>query len=176
MKPAPPVTRMRFRVLNDEAPVAAGAVAAVVTAALLFLCFVPCRTDLGETLSEVSPGLVLLAALAPSLHLRALPGDTGCSWAMGSLGGTGPSSRDAQHWGASLICGASGDAAFVMLARTRLKPRRGRCRCGPAQAGCSTWPRLLLVALITAPLARCLILPARFSGAGSRSRLLIAGG
>src|SRR3989442_5669406 len=100
------------------------AVPIVVTVALLFLVLRAVRpAELAETLSEVSPGLALLAALAAFCFIAVR------AWRYRLLLGNGQPSRmrtilvvTLSSWGASLILpGPSGDAAFVMLARTRLK-------------------------------------------------------
>src|SRR5438874_2605414 len=100
------------------------AVPVVVTIALLFFLLRAVRPgQLAETLSDVSPGLALLAALAAfgfivvrAFRYRLLLGD-GQPRRMRTILAVTLSS-----WGASLILpGPSGDAAFVMLARTRLK-------------------------------------------------------
>src|SRR6202521_6119827 len=154
------------------------AVAAVVTVALLFLVLraVP-PAELGETLSEVSPGLVLLAALAAFAFISAR------AWRYRLLLGNGQPRRvrtilavTLSSWGASLILpGPSGDAAFVMLARTRLN---APVAVGVGAALLSRLldvASLLLVALITAPLAGVL-LPRPLLGAGVALALLIAAG
>src|SRR5436853_340617 len=96
----------------------------VVTVALLFVLLRAVHADeLAETLSNVSPGLALLGALgafgfivARAFRYRLLLGNGGPRRMRTILAVTFSS------WGASLILpGPSGDAAFVMLARTRLK-------------------------------------------------------
>jgi uncharacterized membrane protein YbhN (UPF0104 family) len=152
------------------------AVPMVVTAALLFLVLraVP-LAQLGETLSDVSPGLVLLAALAAFSFIVAR------AWRYRLLLGNGQPRRmrtiltvTLSSWGASLILpGPSGDAAFVMLARTRLGAPVA------VGVGASVLSRLLdvasllLVALITAPLAG-VMLPGPLLGGGVALALLIA--
>jgi uncharacterized membrane protein YbhN (UPF0104 family) len=152
------------------------AVPMVVTAALLFLVLraVP-LAQLGETLSDVSPGLVLLAALAAFSFIVAR------AWRYRLLLGNGQPRRmrtilpvTLSSWGASLILpGPSGDAAFVMLARTRLGAPVA------VGVGASLLSRLLdvasllLVALITAPLAG-VMLPGALLGGGVALALLIA--
>src|SRR2546429_9190930 len=100
------------------------AVPVVVTIALLFFLLRAVHLDeLAETLSNVSPGLALLGALgafgfiaARAFRYRLLLGNGGPRRMRTILAVTFSS------WGASLILpGPSGDAAFVMLARTRLK-------------------------------------------------------
>jgi len=148
----------------------------VVTAALLFLVLraVP-LAQLEETLSDVSPGLVLLAALAAFSFIVAR------AWRYRLLLGNGQPRRmrtilpvTLSSWGASLILpGPSGDAAFVMLARTRLGAPVA------VGVGASLLSRLLdvasllLVALITAPLAG-VMLPGALLGGGVALALLIA--
>ena len=154
------------------------AVPIVVTVALLFLVLRAVRpAELAETLSEVSPGLVLLAALAAFSFISAR------AWRYRLLLGNGEPRRmrtilvvTLSSWGASLILpGPSGDAAFVMLARTRLKAPVA------VGVGASVLSRLLdvasllLVALITAPLAG-VILPGALLGGGVALALLIAVG
>src|SRR2546423_7024558 len=99
------------------------AVPIVVTAALLFLLLRAVRpAALLETLADVSPGFVLLAALAAFSFILAR------AWRYRLLLGNGQPRRmrtilpvTLSSWGASLILpGPSGDAAFGMLARTRL--------------------------------------------------------
>ena len=150
----------------------------VVTAALLFLVLraVP-PGQLAETLTDVSPGLALLAALAAfgfiaarALRYRLLlgNGEPRSMWTILAV--------TLSSWGASLILpGPSGDAAFVMLARTRLK---APVAVGVGAALLSRLldvASLLLVALITAPLAG-VILPGALLGGGVVLALLIAVG
>jgi lysylphosphatidylglycerol synthase-like protein len=154
------------------------AVPVAVSAALLFLVLRAVRPSvLAETLAEVSPGLALLAALAAfgfvaarALRYRLLLGNGQPRRMLTILGVT------LSSWGASLILpGPSGDAAFVMLARTRLK---APVAVGVGAALLSRLldvASLLLVALITAPLAG-VILPRALLGGGVALALLIAGG
>src|ERR1700737_1940379 len=154
------------------------AVAAVVTVALLFLVLraVP-PAELGETLSEVSPGLVLLAALAAFAFIPAR------AWRYRLLLGNGQARRlrtilavALSSWGASLILpGPSGDAALVMLARTRLKTPVAVGVGAAVLSRLLDVASLLLVALITAPLAG-VILPRPLLAAGVALALLIAAG
>jgi uncharacterized membrane protein YbhN (UPF0104 family) len=144
------------------------AVPALVTVALGFLLLRAIRPDqLADSLSDLSPGLALLAALAAFGFISAR------AWRYRLLLGNGQPGRlgtilavTLTSWGASLILpGPSGDAAFVVLARTRLKAPVA------VGAGAAVLSRLLdvasllLVALITAPLAG-VILP----------RILLVGG
>src|SRR2546429_9613946 len=100
------------------------AVPVVVTIALLFFLLRAVHLDeLAEMLSNVSPGLALLGALAAFGFIAAR------AFRYRLLLGNGQPRRlrtilavTLSSWGASLILpGPSGDAAFVMLARTRLK-------------------------------------------------------
>ena len=154
------------------------AVAAVVTGALLFLVLraVP-PAELGETLSDVSPGLLLLAALAAFAFITAR------AWRYRLLLGNGQPRRirtilavTLSSWGASLILpGPSGDAAFVVLARTRLK---APVAVGVGAALLSRLldvASLLLVALVMAPLAG-VALPRPLLGGGVAVAVLIAAG
>jgi hypothetical protein len=133
--------------------------------------------ELRETLSEVSLGLALLAALAAFSFIAAR------AWRYRLLLGNGQPRRlrtilavTLSSWGASLILpGPSGDAAFVMLARTRLQ---APVAVGVGAALLSRLldvASLLLVALITAPLAG-VILPRPLLGGGAALALLIAAG
>src|SRR3989475_6045441 len=154
------------------------AVPIVVTVALLFLVLRAVRpAELAEPLSEVSPGLALLAALAAFgfIAVRA--------WRYRLLLGNGQPRRlrtilavTLSSWGARLILPAPrGDAAFVMLARARLK---AAVAVGVGSAWLSRLldlTSLLLVALITAPLAG-VILPRPLLGGGVALALLIAVG
>lgn len=154
------------------------AVPLLVTLALLFLVLrVVKPLELRETLSEVSPGLALLAALAAFSFIAAR------AWRYRLLLGNGQPRRlrtilavALSSWGASLILpGPSGDAAFVMLARTRLQ---APVAVGVGAALLSRLldvASLLLVALITAPLAG-VILPRPLLGGGAALALLIAAG
>src|SRR3989440_5680710 len=154
------------------------AVPVVVTIALLFFLLRAVHPDeLAETLSDVSPGLALLGAVAAfgfiaarAARYRLLLGN-GESRRMRSILAVTLSS-----WGASLILpGPSGDAAFVMLARTRLK---APVAVGVGAALLSRLldvASLLLVALITAPLAG-VVLPGALLGGGVVLALLIAAG
>src|SRR2546429_4730599 len=154
------------------------AVPVVVTIALLFFLLRAVHLDeLAETLSNISPGLALLAALPAFGFIAAR------AFGYGLLLGTGQPRRmrtilavTLSSWGASLILpGPSGDAAFVMLARTRLKAPVA------VGAGAAVLSRLLdvasllLVALITAPLGG-VILPRALLGGGVALALLIAVG
>jgi Lysylphosphatidylglycerol synthase TM region len=162
---------MKHRWLRVAAPI-------VVSVALLLLVWRAVRpAELAETLAEVSPGLSLLAAIAAfgfiaarSLRYRLLLGN-GRPRRMRTILAVTLSS-----WGVSLILpGPSGDAAFVMLARTRLK---APVAVGVGAALLSRLldvASLLLVALITAPLAG-VILPGALLGGGVVLALLIAVG
>jgi hypothetical protein len=154
------------------------AVAAVVTAALLFLVLRAVRpAELIETLSEVSPGLALLAALAAFAFISVR------AWRYRLLLGNGQPRRlrtilaaTFSSWGASLILpGPSGDAAFVLLARTRLN---APVAVGVGAALLSRLldvASLLLIALVTAPLAG-VVLPRPLLGGGVGLAVLIAAG
>ena len=154
------------------------AVAAVVTAALLFLVLRAVRpAELIETLSEVSPGLALLAALAAFAFISVR------TWRYRLLLGNGQPRRlrtilavTLSSWGASLILpGPSGDAAFVVLARTRLN---APVAVGVGAALLSRLldvASLLLIALVMAPLAG-VVLPRPLLGGGLGLALLIAAG
>ena len=154
------------------------AVPAVVTVALLFLVLRAVRpAELVETLFEVSPGLALLAALGAFGFIVAR------AWRYRLLLGNGQPGRTwtilavtLSSWGASLILpGPSGDAAFVLLARTRLK---APVAVGVGAAVLSRLldvTSLLLVALITAPLAG-VILPRGLLAGGVGLAVLLAAG
>src|SRR5438552_18564558 len=128
----------------------------VVTVVLLFVLLRAVRlAELAETLADVSPGLALLAAVAAfgfiaarSFRYRLLLGNGRPRRMRNTLAVT------LSSWGASLILpGPSGDAAFVMLARTRLT---APVAVGVGAALLSRLldvASLLLVAVITAPLA-----------------------
>src|SRR6202165_2248444 len=154
------------------------AVPLVVTVAVLFLVLrVVKPVELAETLAEVSPGWALVAAVAAFSFIVAR------AWRYRLLLGNGQPRRlrtilavTLSSWGASLILpGPSGDAAFVMLARTRLGAPVA------VGVGASVLSRLLdlvsllLVALITAPLAG-VMLPRPLLGGGVALALLIAAG
>jgi hypothetical protein len=154
------------------------AVPGVVTVALLFLVLRAVRPgELVETLSEVSPGLALLAALGAFGFIAAR------AWRYRLLLGNGQPGRTGtilavtlSSWGASLILpGPSGDAAFVLLARTRLK---APVAVGVGAAVLSRLldaTSLLLVALITAPLAGVILPRALLAGGAGLAVLLAAG-
>src|SRR6202162_1087305 len=154
------------------------AIPVTVTVALLFLVLRAVRpAELAETLSEVSPGLALLAALAAFGFIAAR------AWRYRLLLGNGQPRRmrtilavTLSIWGASCILpGPSADAACGMLARTRLK---APVAVGVGAAVLSRLldvASLLLVALITAPLAG-VILPRPLLGGGVALALLIAAG
>ena len=130
-------------------------ISVAVGAVLLYLVLRTIRLgDLADTLSEISPGLVLLGALAAFGFILAR------TWRYLLLMSLNLSqlrtllAATLSSWGASLILpGPSGDAAFVVLARTRLKTPVA------VGVGAALLSRLLdvaslvLVALITAPLA-----------------------
>jgi len=150
----------------------------VVTVALLFVLLRAVHADeLAETLSNVSPGLALLGALgafgfiaARAFRYRLLLGNGGPRRMRTILAVTFSS------WGASLILpGPSGDAAFVMLARTRLKAPVAVGAGAAVLSRLLDLASLLLVALITAPLAG-VILPRALLGGGVALALLIAVG
>jgi hypothetical protein len=154
------------------------AVPLVVTLALLFLVLrVVKPLELKETLSEVSPGWALLAALAAFGFIVAR------AWRYRLLLGNGQPRRlrtilavTLSSWGASLILpGPSGDAAFVMLARTRLKTPVAVGVGAALLSRLLDVASLLLVALITAPFAG-VVLPRPLLGAGVALALLIAAG
>jgi uncharacterized protein (TIRG00374 family) len=150
----------------------------LVTVALLFVFFHTVGPgDLVETISQISPGLALLGALAAFAFISAR------AWRYRLLLGNGQPGRlrrilavTLSSWGASLILpGPSGDAAFVMLARTRLK---APVAVGVGAALLSRLldvASLLLVALITAPLAG-VHLPGALLAGGIVLALLIAAG
>jgi uncharacterized membrane protein YbhN (UPF0104 family) len=154
------------------------AVPVVVTVAVLFLVLRAIRpATLAETLAEVRPGLVALAALAAFAFVAAR------AWRYRLLLGDDPPRRSGtilavtlSSWGASLILpGASGDAAFVLLARTRLK---APVAVGVGAAVLSRLldvVSLLVIALITAPLAG-VILPRLLLVAGGGLAVLITAG
>src|SRR2546430_398453 len=154
------------------------AVPVLVTIALLFVLLRAVHADeLAETLSNVSPGLALLGALgafgfivARAFRYRLLLGNGGPGRMRTILAVTFSS------WGASLILpGPSGDAAFVMLARTRLKAPVAVGAGAAVLSRLLDLASLLLVALITAPLAG-VILPRAMLGGGVGLALLIAVG
>jgi hypothetical protein len=154
------------------------AVPLVVTLALLFLVLrVVKPLELRETLSEVSPGWAVVAALAAFSFIVAR------AWRYRLLLGNGEPRRlrtilavALSSWGASLILpGPSGDAAFVMLARTRLKTPVAVGVGAAVLSRLLDVASLLLVALITAPLAG-VVLPRPLLAAGVALALLIAAG
>ena len=153
-------------------------VALLVTVAVLFLVLrVVHPLELRETLAEVSPGWALVAAVAAFSFIAAR------AWRYRLLLGNGQSRRlrtilavALSSWGASLILpGPSGDAAFVMLARTRLKTPVAVGVGAALLSRLLDVASLLLVALITAPLAG-VILPRPLLGAGVALALLVAAG
>ena len=162
---------MKHRWLRVAMPV-------VVTIVLLFVLLRAVRpAELAETLADVSPGLALLAAVAAFGFIAAR------SFRYRLLLGNGRPRRmrtilavTLSSWGASLILpGPSGDAAFVMLARTRLT---APVAVGVGAALLSRLldvASLLLVALITAPLPG-VVLPGAMLGGGVVLALLIAVG
>src|SRR5438034_823529 len=99
------------------------AVSVAVGGVLLFFVLRAIRTaDLVETLSDISPGLAVLAAIGAFAFIVAR------AWRYRLLLGIERSKTGTllaitfASWGASLVLpGPSGDAAFVLLARTRLK-------------------------------------------------------
>jgi len=153
-------------------------VALLVTVAVLFLVLrVVHPLELRETLAEVSPGWALVAAVAAFSFIAAR------AWRYRLLLGNGQARRlrtilavALSSWGASLILpGPSGDAAFVMLARTRLKTPVAVGVGAALLSRLLDVASLLLVALITAPLAG-VILPRPLLGAGVALALLVAAG
>jgi len=131
------------------------AVSVAVGGVLLFFVLRAIRTaDLVEALSDISPGLAVLAAIGAFAFIVAR------AWRYRLLLGIERSKTGTllaitfASWGASLVLpGPSGDAAFVLLARTRLKTPVA------VGAGAAVLSRLLdvaslvLIALATAPLA-----------------------
>jgi len=99
------------------------AVSVAVGGVLLFFVLRAIRTaDLVEALSDISPGLAVLAAIGAFAFIVAR------AWRYRLLLGIERSKTGTllaitfASWGASLVLpGPSGDAAFVLLARTRLK-------------------------------------------------------
>ena len=150
----------------------------LVTAVLLFLVLraIDLR-ELRETLTEVSPGLLVLGGLAAFGFVCAR------AWRYSLLLGIGRSRISwtvlgiaLSSWGASLILpGPSGDAAFVVLARTRLKTPVAVGVGAAVLSRLLDLVSLLLVALITAPLAG-VILPRPILVGGIVVALVIAGG
>src|ERR1700694_4178467 len=154
------------------------AVPLVVTVAVLFLVLrVVKPVELAETLAEVSPGWALVAAVAAFSFIVAR------AWRYRLLLGNGQPGRmrtilavTLSSWGASLILpGPSGDAAFVMLARTRLKAPVAVGAGAAVLSRLLDLASLLLVALIAAPLAG-VILPKALLAGGVALALLIAVG
>src|SRR5256714_1731 len=152
------------------------AVPIVVTAALLVqLLRVVRPAAVSEAHADVLPGFVLLAALAAFSFILAR------AWRYRLLLGNGQPRRmrtilpvTLSSWGASLILpGPSGDAAFVMLARTRLGAPVAVGLGASVLSRLLDVASLLLVALITAPLAGVL-LPGALLGGGVALALLIA--
>jgi uncharacterized membrane protein YbhN (UPF0104 family) len=153
-----------------------GAITVAVTIGLLYLVLRAARpAELVETLSEISPGLVTLGGIAAFGFVAARAWRyallLGIARRPGTLLGITLTS-----WGASLILpGPSGDAAFVWLARSRLKTPVA------VGAGAAVLSRLLdaasllLIALITAPLAGVL-LPSPLLLGGVALALVIAAG
>ena len=131
------------------------AVSVGVAGLLLFFVLRAIRTgDLVETLSDISPGLAVLAGVAAFTFIVAR------AWRYRLLLSVERSKSGTllaitfASWGASLVLpGPSGDASFVWLARNRLKTPVA------VGAGAAVLSRLLdvaslvLVALATAPLA-----------------------
>jgi uncharacterized membrane protein YbhN (UPF0104 family) len=153
-----------------------GAVTLVVTFVLLFLVLRAARpAELWETLSEISPGLVALGAVAAFAFIAARAWRYALLLGIERRRGT-VLAITLSSWGASLILpGPSGDAAFVWLARSRLKTP------GAVGAGAAVLSRLLdaasllLIALITAPLAG-VMLPRVLLVGGVAVALVIAAG
>ena len=152
------------------------AVSVAVGGVLLFFVLRAIRTaDLLETLSDISPGLAVLAGIGAFSFIVAR------AWRYRLLLSVDRSNSGTllaitfASWGASLILpGPSGDAAFVWLARTRLKTPVA------VGAGAAVLSRLLdvaslvLVALVTAPLAaiaRLVRAAAEFHLSGVRTTL-----
>jgi hypothetical protein len=128
-------------------------------------------------LSEVSPGLVLLAALAAFVFISAR------AWRYRLLMGNGQPRRmrtilavTLGSWGASLILpGPSGEATFVLLARTRLRAPVAVGTGAVVLSRLLDLASLLLVALVMAPLAG-VRLPRPLLGGGVALAILIAAG
>jgi hypothetical protein len=143
-----------------------GAATLLVTVALLYFVLRAINPpELVETLSDISPSLALLGALAAfgfilsrawrySLLLSTNRGQWGTLLAI-TLSG----------WGASLILpGPTGDAAFVWLARTRLKIPLAVGLGAALLSRLLDVASLVLIALITAPLAGVRLSPLLLSG------------
>src|SRR5438874_2131370 len=118
------------------------AVSVAVGGVLLFFVLRAIRTaDLVETLSDISPGLAVLAAIGAFAFIVAR------AWRYRLLLGIERSKTGTllaitfASWGASLVLpGPSGDAAFVLLARTRLKTPVA-VGAGPCCWWRPRWPR-----------------------------------
>jgi len=151
--------------------------AAITAAAALFFVLRAIRpAELRETLAEVSPGLLIVAAAAAFLFISAR------AWRYRLLINAGPHRSGTilaitlGSWGASLVLpGPTGDAAFIWLARRRLNTPVA------VAAGASVLSRLLdvasllLIALVTAPLAG-VILPRPVLAGGAALAVVIATG
>lgn len=154
------------------------AVPVAVTVVSLFLVLRVLRpARLADALGDFSPGLALLAALAALAFIASR------AFRYRLLLGNGQPRRlrtilavTLSSWGASLILpGPSGDAAFVMLARTRLKAPVAVGAGAAVLSRLLDLASLLLVALIAAPLAG-VILPKALLAGGVALALLIAVG
>jgi uncharacterized membrane protein YbhN (UPF0104 family) len=131
------------------------AISVAVGAVLLYLVLRAIKpAQLADTLSEISPGLVLLAAVAAFAFILARAWRYFLLMSLNRHQLRTLLAATLSSWGASLILpGPSGDAAFVVLARTRLK--------APVAVGVGAallsrlldMASLVMVALITAPLA-----------------------
>src|SRR5438093_12917028 len=131
------------------------AVSVAVGGVLLFFVLRAIRTaDLLETLSDISPGLAVLAAIGAFSFIVAR------AWRYRLLLGIERSKNGTllaitfASWGASLVLpGPSGDAAFVWLARSRLKTPVAVDAGAADLTRLPDLARLVLSALATAPLA-----------------------
>jgi uncharacterized membrane protein YbhN (UPF0104 family) len=163
------------RVRHDPRRLLRFGAAALVAIAVLVLVLRAIRpTELRETLAEVSPGLAILAAVPAAAFVVAR------AWRYRLLIGARPHQGRTilaitlGSWGASLILpGPTGDAAFVWLARSRLGTPVA------IAAGAALLSRLLdvaslvVIALVTAPLAG-VKLPGFVLAGGSAVSVLMA--
>jgi uncharacterized membrane protein YbhN (UPF0104 family) len=153
-----------------------GAATLVAVAVLLLVLRAIRPVELRETLAEVSPGVALLAAVPAFVFIGAR------AWRYRLLIGAGRHNRGTVlaitlgSWGASLILpGPTGDAAFVWLTRSRLGTPVAVAAGAAVLSRLFDAASLLLIALVTAPLAGVVLPRPLLAGGAVLSGLVALG-
>ena len=170
------MTPSRDRVRRQPRRLLRFGAAVLVAFAVLFLVLRAIRpTELRATLAEVSPELVIIAAVPAFVFICAR------AWRYRLLIGAGPHHNGTilaitlGSWGASLILpGPTGDAAFVWLARQRLGTPVAVAAGAAVLSRLLDVASLLLIALAAAPLAGVLLPHLVLAGGAALSVLIAA--